>query len=114
MLKRDSVLAKLGLNIRKRREGRKLTHDIIAERAGLDSIYASIRGLIAKDLEYAKWTLVYWFAVFALDESVSISVNLRLKKADVFSKKKRSEVMSRIRSRGNQNTGRSANGVRRR
>jgi transcriptional regulator with XRE-family HTH domain len=41
MLKRDSVLAKLGLNVRKRREARELTQETLAERAGLDSSYIS-------------------------------------------------------------------------
>jgi transcriptional regulator with XRE-family HTH domain len=39
MPKRDSVLAKLGLNVRKRREARELTQEKLAERAGLDSTY---------------------------------------------------------------------------
>ena len=37
----DSVLAKLGLNVRKRREARELTQEKLAERAGLDSTYIS-------------------------------------------------------------------------
>ena len=41
MPKRDSVLAKLGLNIRKRREARALTQEKLAERAGLDATYIS-------------------------------------------------------------------------
>ena len=41
MPKRDSVLAKLGLNVRKRREARELTQENLAERAGLDSTYIS-------------------------------------------------------------------------
>ena len=41
MPKRDSVLAKLGLNVRKRREARELTQEKLAERAGLDSTYIS-------------------------------------------------------------------------
>ena len=41
MPKRDSVLAKLGLNIRKRREARELTQETLAERAGLDPTYIS-------------------------------------------------------------------------
>ncbi len=43
MSKHDSVLAKLGLNVRKRREARELTQENLAERAGLDSTYI-IRG----------------------------------------------------------------------
>ena len=41
MPKRDSVLAKIGLNVRKRREARALTQEKLAERAGLDSTYIS-------------------------------------------------------------------------
>jgi len=41
MPKRDSVLAKLGLNIRKRREARALTQETLAERASLDPTYIS-------------------------------------------------------------------------
>jgi transcriptional regulator with XRE-family HTH domain len=41
MPKRDSVLAKLRLNVRKRREARALTQENLAERAGLDSTYIS-------------------------------------------------------------------------
>jgi len=41
MPKRDSVLAKLGLNVRKRREARELTQENLAERAGLDATYIS-------------------------------------------------------------------------
>ena len=41
MPKRDSVLAKLGLNVRKRREARELTQETLAERAGLDPTYIS-------------------------------------------------------------------------
>ncbi len=41
MPKRDSVLAKLGLNVRKRREARALTQEKLAERAGLDATYIS-------------------------------------------------------------------------
>jgi transcriptional regulator with XRE-family HTH domain len=41
MPKHDSVLAKLGLNVRKRREARELTQEKLAERAGLDSTYIS-------------------------------------------------------------------------
>lgn len=41
MPKRDSVLAKLGLNVRKRREARALTQENLAERAGLDATYIS-------------------------------------------------------------------------
>jgi transcriptional regulator with XRE-family HTH domain len=41
MLKRDSVLAKLGLNVRKRREARELTQETLAERASLDPTYIS-------------------------------------------------------------------------
>jgi transcriptional regulator with XRE-family HTH domain len=41
MSKRDSVLAKLGLNVRKRREARELTQETLAERASLDPTYIS-------------------------------------------------------------------------
>ena len=41
MPKRDSVLAKLGLNLRKQREARELTQEKLAERAGLDPTYIS-------------------------------------------------------------------------
>jgi transcriptional regulator with XRE-family HTH domain len=41
MPKRDSVLSKLGLNVRKRREARELTQEKLAERANLDSTYIS-------------------------------------------------------------------------
>jgi len=41
MPKRDSVLAKLGLNVRKRREARDLTQETLAERASLDPTYIS-------------------------------------------------------------------------
>ena len=41
MRKRDSVLAKLGLNVRKRREARELTQETLAERASLDPTYIS-------------------------------------------------------------------------
>lgn len=41
MPKRDSVLTKLGLNVRKRREARELTQEKLAERAGLDATYIS-------------------------------------------------------------------------
>jgi transcriptional regulator with XRE-family HTH domain len=41
MPKRDSVLAKLGLNVRKRREARELTQENLAERANLDATYIS-------------------------------------------------------------------------
>lgn len=41
MPKRDSVLAKLGLNVRKQREARELTQETLAERAGLDPTYIS-------------------------------------------------------------------------
>ena len=41
MPKHDSVLAKLGLNVRKRREARELTQENLAERAGLDATYIS-------------------------------------------------------------------------
>jgi len=41
MPKRDSVLAKLGLNVRKRREARELTQEKLAERASLDATYIS-------------------------------------------------------------------------
>jgi transcriptional regulator with XRE-family HTH domain len=41
MPKPDSVLAKLGLNVRKRREARELTQETLAERASLDPTYIS-------------------------------------------------------------------------
>jgi transcriptional regulator with XRE-family HTH domain len=41
MPKRDSVLAKLGLNVRTRREARALTQEKLAERASLDATYLS-------------------------------------------------------------------------
>jgi transcriptional regulator with XRE-family HTH domain len=41
MPKRDSVLAKLGLNVRRRREARELTQENLAERASLDATYIS-------------------------------------------------------------------------
>ena len=41
MPKRDSVLAALGHNVRKRRETRDLTQEKLAERAGLDATYVS-------------------------------------------------------------------------
>ncbi len=41
MPKRDSVLAKLGLNLRKQRETRELTQEKLAEKAGLDPTYIS-------------------------------------------------------------------------
>jgi len=41
MPKREPVLAKLGLNVRRRREARDLTQEALAERAGLDPTYIS-------------------------------------------------------------------------
>lgn len=41
MPKRDSVLAQLGLNIRKRREGLDYSQETLAEKAGLDQTYIS-------------------------------------------------------------------------
>ena len=41
MPKRDSVLDKLGLNLRKQREARELTQEKLAERANLDPTYIS-------------------------------------------------------------------------
>ena len=41
MPKQDSVLAALGLNVRKRREARELTQETLAERASLDPTYIS-------------------------------------------------------------------------
>ena len=41
MSKPDSVLAQLGLNVRKRREARELTQENLAERASLDATYIS-------------------------------------------------------------------------
>ena len=41
MPKRDSVLAALGQNVRRRREARDLTQEKLAERADLDPTYIS-------------------------------------------------------------------------
>jgi transcriptional regulator with XRE-family HTH domain len=41
MPKHDPVLARLGLNVRQRREALKLTQERLAERAGLDPTYIS-------------------------------------------------------------------------
>jgi len=41
MPKRDSVLAALGQNLRRRREARELTQEKLAERASLDPTYIS-------------------------------------------------------------------------
>ena len=41
MPKRDTILAKLGLNVRKRREARELTQETLAERSSLDPTYIS-------------------------------------------------------------------------
>ena len=41
MPKRDSVLAALGQNVRRRREVRDLTQEKLAEKAGLDPTYIS-------------------------------------------------------------------------
>lgn len=41
MPKRDSVLAQLGLNIRKRREALDYSQETLAENAGLDQTYIS-------------------------------------------------------------------------
>ncbi len=41
MSKHDPVLAKLGPNVRKRREARELTQETLAERAGPDPTYIS-------------------------------------------------------------------------
>ena len=41
MPKRDTVLAALGQNVRRRRETRKLTQEKLAEKAGLDPTYIS-------------------------------------------------------------------------
>ena len=41
MPKRDSVLAALGQNVRRRREAKELTQEKLAERAGLDPTYIS-------------------------------------------------------------------------
>ncbi|MBK9137478.1 MAG: helix-turn-helix transcriptional regulator [Verrucomicrobia bacterium] len=41
MLKRDSTLLSLGLNVRRRREALDLTQEALAEKAGLDQTYIS-------------------------------------------------------------------------
>lgn len=41
MPKRDTVLAALGQNVRRRREVRELTQEKLAEKAGLDPTYIS-------------------------------------------------------------------------
>ncbi len=41
MPKRDTVLAALGRNVRRRREARELTQEKLAEKAGLDPTYIS-------------------------------------------------------------------------
>jgi transcriptional regulator with XRE-family HTH domain len=41
MPKRDSILAKLGSNIRKRREALDFSQETLAEKAGLDQTYIS-------------------------------------------------------------------------
>lgn len=41
MPKRDTILAALGQNVRRRREERELTQEKLAERAGLDPTYIS-------------------------------------------------------------------------
>jgi transcriptional regulator with XRE-family HTH domain len=41
MPKRDTVLAALGQNVRRRREARDLTQEKLAEKAGLDPTYIS-------------------------------------------------------------------------
>lgn len=41
MPKRDTVLAALGQNVRRRRETRELTQEKLAEKAGLDPTYIS-------------------------------------------------------------------------
>ena len=41
MPKRDTVLAALGHNVRRRREARDLTQEKLAEKAGLDPTYIS-------------------------------------------------------------------------
>jgi transcriptional regulator with XRE-family HTH domain len=41
MPKHDSVLAKLGSNIRKRREGLDFSQEVLAEKAGFDQTYIS-------------------------------------------------------------------------
>jgi len=41
MPKRDPVLAKLGTNIRRRREGLDFSQETLAEKAGLDQTYIS-------------------------------------------------------------------------
>ena len=41
MPKRNGILAALGRNVRRRREGRALTQEKLAEKAGLDPTYIS-------------------------------------------------------------------------
>ena len=41
MRKRNGILAKLGLNVRRQREAKELTQELLAERAGLDPTYIS-------------------------------------------------------------------------
>ncbi len=41
MLKRDSILVRLGLNIRKRRETLDYSQEVLAEKAGIDQTYLS-------------------------------------------------------------------------
>ena len=41
MSKRNAILVKLGLNIRKVREAKELTQEKLAEKAGLDPTYIS-------------------------------------------------------------------------
>ncbi len=41
MSKRDPILARLGLNVRKTREAREFTQEKLAEKSGLDPTYIS-------------------------------------------------------------------------
>lgn len=41
MSKRNGILARLGLNVRRQREAKQFTQENLAERAGLDATYIS-------------------------------------------------------------------------